>query len=198
MAHLPWALVGTPLVAGALYLMLAFSLVVIAVPNPWAAVPPEQGGAPFGPYAGVSYAALTYCDGEPPGSLSFITAFVSLQGEGGGAAWACCGAHSNAPGGWAGWASLRTSCMPPVCADMKWMQYVVALASLLGILTALTVGLFSASRIVMAAARDWLLPPCLARISPRTQTPLLAQMVLGVIIGAWGRLGGGHMEPCAP
>ena len=63
------------------------------------------------------------------------------------------------------------------------MQYVVSLAVLLGAVTALTVGLFSASRIVMAAARDWLLPPFLARISPRTQTPLLAQMVLGVIIG---------------
>jgi hypothetical protein len=68
-------------------------------------------------------------------------------------------------------------------AGMKWMQYIVSLAALLGIVTALTVGLFSVSRIVMAASRDWLLPPFLARISPRTQTPLVAQMVFGVIIG---------------
>ena len=74
----------------------------------------------------------------------------------------------------------------PRPADMKWMQYVIAIAALLGILTALTVGLFSASRIVMAASRDWLLPPFLARISPRTQTPLVAQIALGVIIGGWG------------
>ena len=72
-----------------------------------------------------------------------------------------------------------------VCvAGMKWMQYIVSLAALAGIVTALTVGLFSLSRIVMAASRDWLLPPFLARISPRTQTPLMAQMVFGLIIGA--------------
>lgn len=38
---------------------------------------------------------------------------------------------------------------------MKYTQYVIAVASLMGIVTALTVGLFSASRIVMSAARDW-------------------------------------------
>jgi APA family basic amino acid/polyamine antiporter len=67
---------------------------------------------------------------------------------------------------------------------MKWMQYIISVAALLGVVTALTVGLFSLSRIVMAAARDWLLPPFLARVSPRTQTPLVAQMSFGVIIGA--------------
>ena len=76
------------------------------------------------------------------------------------------------------------ACRPPGSpAGMKWMQYIVSLAALLGILTALTVGLFSVSRIVMVASRDWLLPPFLARISPRTQTPLVAQMVFGCIIG---------------
>jgi len=35
------------------------------------------------------------------------------------------------------------------------MQYILAVAALMGIVTALTVGLFSASRIVMSAARDW-------------------------------------------
>ncbi|KAL4458381.1 hypothetical protein ABPG75_013246 [Micractinium tetrahymenae] len=66
--------------------------------------------------------------------------------------------------------------------NLKYMQYITAMALLLGIITALTVGLFSLSRIVMAASRDWLLPPFLARISKRTQTPLVAQMVMGVII----------------
>ena len=139
----------------------------------------------------------------------------------------------------------------PPAAGMKWMQYIIAVATLMGIITALTVGLFSASRIVMSAARDWwvqatafacmhlqcrsldcspessaagcsllglpsailtqssprtlpphasnvthtlppgpscrLLPPFLAKISPRTQTPLVAQMVLGVIIGEVAR-----------
>ncbi len=78
------------------------------------------------------------------------------------------------------------------------MQYVVCIAALFGILTALTVGLFSLSRVVMAASRDWLLPPFLARISPRTQTPLLATMVFGVLIGVWVLALGFEMQCGAP
>ncbi|KAI7840220.1 hypothetical protein COHA_006002 [Chlorella ohadii] len=150
--HMPWAIVGTPLAAMVMYVMLAFALVMITYPNPRAALPwnPSLGrdgpgqGLPFGPYPGVSFPALDTCNGP---QLTFTIAFVELQG-------------------------------------LKYMQYILAVATLMGIVTALTVGLFSASRIVMSAARDWLLPPFLAIISPRTQTPLVAQMVLGVIIAA--------------
>lgn len=62
------------------------------------------------------------------------------------------------------------------------MQYVVALSSLFGIVTGLLVGLYIVSRLVMVAARAWLLPPVLARISPRTQTPVFAQLTVGVVI----------------
>ena len=51
---------------------------------------------------------------------------------------------------------LATHCPPRAySAGMKGMQYVVSAAALLGVISALTVGLFSLSRIVMAAARDW-------------------------------------------
>lgn len=66
MSHLPWAIVGTPLVAMVMYVMLAFALVVITIPSP------EAATALYGPYAGVSYPYLTEC--EP--RLSFITALV--------------------------------------------------------------------------------------------------------------------------
>ena len=59
----------------------------------------------------------------------------------------------------------------------------VATASLLGILTAMLVGLFAVARLVMSASRDWLLPPSLARISTRTQTPLTAQITIGIVTG---------------
>jgi APA family basic amino acid/polyamine antiporter len=80
------------------------------------------------------------------------------------------------------------------------MQYMVSLAATLGAIAALSVNLFSLSRIVMAASRDWLLPPFLARISPRTQTPLIAQLLFGVISGAWGFVGDGShfQQPCLP
>eukprot|EP00887_Chlorella_sp_A99_P006247 scaffold3.g6247.t1 len=67
-------------------------------------------------------------------------------------------------------------------SSYSWMRFVMAVGALLGIVTALLVGLYSVARIAMAAGRDWLLPPFLARISPRTQTPLGAQMTMGVLI----------------
>lgn len=62
------------------------------------------------------------------------------------------------------------------------MERIVSLAALFGEITALLVGLFTAARLVMVAARAWLLPPILARVSRRTLTPVVAQLVLGVII----------------
>ena len=66
--------------------------------------------------------------------------------------------------------------------NLPWMQFIVAITALLGITTSLLVGLYSVARLAMVAARTWLLPAPLARISPRTQTPLIAQMSLGCII----------------
>lgn len=68
------------------------------------------------------------------------------------------------------------------CAGLAWMRYIVAIAALTGILTSLLVGLYSVARLIMVAARSWLLPPQLALISPRTQTPLFAQLTSGFII----------------
>lgn len=62
------------------------------------------------------------------------------------------------------------------------MRRIVPLASLFGIITSLLVGLFTAARLVMVAARAWLLPPFLATVSKRTLTPVIAQLILGVII----------------
>ncbi|GAB4822126.1 hypothetical protein N2152v2_009172 [Parachlorella kessleri] len=67
-------------------------------------------------------------------------------------------------------------------ANLKGMYYVVCVTALLGILTACLVGLYGCARIVMVAARDWLLPPFLATINPRTQTPLVAQLLIGVVV----------------
>ena len=81
----------------------------------------------------------------------------------------------------------------PTHPGVYWAPYLVALGALMGIVTALTVGLFSAARLMMVGARDWLLPPLLSRVSPRTQTPLVAQTVLGLLIGGWVDGAGGWM-----
>jgi len=62
------------------------------------------------------------------------------------------------------------------------MQYIIALGALFTISTTLLVGLYSLGRIVMVGAREWLLPPVLSNISSRTQTPLVAQTVVGILV----------------
>ena len=48
-------------------------------------------------------------------------------------------------------------------------------------MTSLLVGLYITSRLVMVGAREWLLPPMLANVSTRTQTPVAAQLLTGAI-----------------
>lgn len=68
-------------------------------------------------------------------------------------------------------------------AGVHYMTYVVATAGLLGSITGLVVFLFSSSRLVMVVSREWMLPPFLAKISPRHQTPAIAQITVGIIVG---------------
>jgi len=68
------------------------------------------------------------------------------------------------------------------CAnDLAWMKYIVALVALLGSVTVIGISLYSASRVIMVVARDWVLPSVLATVSTKTQTPMIAQAILGII-----------------
>ena len=69
------------------------------------------------------------------------------------------------------------------CRGMVWMQYIVSLAALFGTVSSLLVGLYSVARLIMSVAREWLLPPHLARIALRTGTPILAQLTVGIAVG---------------
>ncbi|KAI7839615.1 hypothetical protein COHA_006615 [Chlorella ohadii] len=62
-----------------------------------------------------------------------------------------------------------------------WNSFVLVTA-MLGTLTSLVTLMYSCSRIVMVGARDRLLPPQLSRVSKRTQTPAMAQLLVGAII----------------
>ncbi|KAI3435769.1 hypothetical protein D9Q98_001827 [Chlorella vulgaris] len=167
-AHLPWAIMGTVLTSTTIYLMLALGLALMICPT--IACPALFFMPILGTKACSDLGLVAGCT-DPP-----------------------CTCPTIAPTPAAAPAAPSPDAAPTNCYlavnfisaflahGMVWMQYIVSLAALFGIVTALTVGLFSLSRIVMAASRDWLLPPFLARISPRTQTPLVAQMVFGVII----------------
>lgn len=73
---------------------------------------------------------------------------------------------------------------------MDWMQYIFAIGSCFTIVTTLMVGLYSGARVLMVGAREWLLPPVLADISPRTQTPVIAQTTIGVLSSIFALLTG--------
>ena len=70
-----------------------------------------------------------------------------------------------------------------------WGVTVVALGALFAVATTVNTSLLVASRTVMRAARDGILPEGLAKIHPRCDTPYLSILVLGVTLctGAAGR-----------
>ncbi|KAK2077561.1 hypothetical protein QBZ16_004406 [Prototheca wickerhamii] len=77
--------------------------------------------------------------------------------------------------------SLPTFLAGFTAAGLHYMVYIVSTAAVIGSFTGLLVGLYTGGRLIMVVGRDWLLPPVFARISRRTQTPVIAQVVLGAL-----------------
>ena len=67
--------------------------------------------------------------------------------------------------------------------NLPWIPYLISVIGILAVAAGILVGLFSLARLVMVIARDWLLPPVLSSVYPRTQTPLVAQCTVGAIVG---------------
>ena len=61
-----------------------------------------------------------------------------------------------------------------------WGPSVVAVGALFAVVTSVSTALLTASRTIMRAARDGILPPALSRVHPRFGTPYLALLVLGL------------------
>jgi amino acid transporter len=58
-----------------------------------------------------------------------------------------------------------------------------AAGALLGMVSSCYVALYGQARILCVVARDHMLPPVLARISPRLGTPAIAATVMGLATG---------------
>lgn len=63
---------------------------------------------------------------------------------------------------------------------LPWAGYIVSAGAVMGIITTTLVGMYGVSRIITTVARDHLLPPYLARVHPRLQTPYIAIIIQGV------------------
>ncbi|SJZ91618.1 amino acid/polyamine/organocation transporter, APC superfamily [Enhydrobacter aerosaccus] len=67
---------------------------------------------------------------------------------------------------------------------LPWLQLFVDAGALIGITTAILVLLYGQSRIFARMAHDRLLPPVLAQVHPRLQTPWISQILIGVAVAA--------------
>lgn len=65
--------------------------------------------------------------------------------------------------------------------------------ALLGMISSCYVALYGQARILCVVARDHMLPPVLARISPRLGTPVAAATVMGLATGA-AQAPDGHLQ----
>ena len=63
---------------------------------------------------------------------------------------------------------------------VAWAQYIVSVGAVCGLSTSLLTGVFPMPRIIYALASDGLLPPWLARVSPRFGTPIAATLSAGL------------------
>jgi hypothetical protein len=62
---------------------------------------------------------------------------------------------------------------------VNWAKYIISIGAVSGLSTSLMTCIFPMPRIVYAIAQDGLLPPWMARVSPRFNTPVLATMLCG-------------------
>jgi APA family basic amino acid/polyamine antiporter len=67
--------------------------------------------------------------------------------------------------------------------DLPWAQFLIAAAGVAGITSVLLVMLLGSARVLMAMARDGLLPSLLARVHPTFRTPWIGTIIVGVFGG---------------
>jgi APA family basic amino acid/polyamine antiporter len=67
---------------------------------------------------------------------------------------------------------------------LRWAQFLIAAAGLAGITSVLLVNALSQARILLAIARDGLLPPAFAAVHERFRTPWTSTIITGVFVAA--------------
>jgi APA family basic amino acid/polyamine antiporter len=64
----------------------------------------------------------------------------------------------------------------------SWAGALIALGAIISIFSVVLVTLYGQTRILFAMGRDGMIPPIFTRISPRSQTPVAATIIISVLI----------------
>jgi APA family basic amino acid/polyamine antiporter len=67
-------------------------------------------------------------------------------------------------------------------AGLNWAAAIVSVGAIAGLTTVLLAGLYGQSRIFFAMSRDGLLPPIFSQIHPKTRTPWISSIIIGVVV----------------
>jgi APA family basic amino acid/polyamine antiporter len=65
---------------------------------------------------------------------------------------------------------------------LNWAAAIISVGAVAGLTTVLLAGLYGQSRILFAMSRDGLLPPIFSKINPKTRTPWLSSIIIGVVV----------------
>jgi APA family basic amino acid/polyamine antiporter len=71
-------------------------------------------------------------------------------------------------------------------AKLHWMVPIVDLGAVAGLASVIIVMLLGQSRVFYSMSRDGLLPPWVGKINPKTRTPVLTQVAVGVFAAVFG------------
>lgn len=72
--------------------------------------------------------------------------------------------------------------------SLTWLGPWVVVGAITGLSTVILVSLYGQTRIFYSMARDGFLPPVFAKIDPKSQTPVLSTVIIGVVVAAFAGL----------
>jgi APA family basic amino acid/polyamine antiporter len=69
-----------------------------------------------------------------------------------------------------------------IAAGLNWAAAIISVGAIAGLTTVLLALLFGQSRIFFAMSRDGLLPPIFSQVHPKTRTPWISSVIIGIVV----------------
>jgi basic amino acid/polyamine antiporter, APA family len=69
-----------------------------------------------------------------------------------------------------------------ISVGLNWAAAIISIGAIAGLTTVLLALLYGQSRIFFAMSRDGLLPPIFSKVHPKTRTPWISSMIIGIVV----------------